>query len=85
MWQSYGQAWANVSNTPFRLYKHWVHEGGIATPFIISWPGHITKPGSITPTIAHVIDLMPTALELSDASYPFTSMETKSPIGPAPA
>ena len=37
-YQSYGQAWANLSNTPFRFYKHWVHEGGIATPFIVHWP-----------------------------------------------
>ncbi len=33
---SYGQAWANLSNTPFRLYKRWVHEGGISTPLIVS-------------------------------------------------
>jgi arylsulfatase len=37
-YQSYGTAWANLSNTPFRLYKHWIHEGGIATPFIVHWP-----------------------------------------------
>ena len=35
---SYGRAWANLSNTPFRFYKRWVHEGGIATPFIVHWP-----------------------------------------------
>ena len=40
-YQSYGVPWANVSNTPFRLYKHWVHEGGIATPFIVHWPAGI--------------------------------------------
>ena len=40
-YQSYGVPWANVSNTPFRLYKHWVHEGGIATPLIARWPGVI--------------------------------------------
>lgn len=79
VWQSYGQSWANVSNTPFRLYKHWVHEGGIATPLIISWPGHIQKPGSITPAIGHVIDLMPTAIELSHASYPLTFNGNKIP------
>ncbi len=70
VWQSYGAPWANVSNTPFRLYKHWVHEGGIATPMIVSWPRHISKPGAITPTIGHVIDLMPTAMELGHAMYP---------------
>ena len=37
-YQSYGTAWANLSNTPFRLYKHWIHEGGIATPLIVHWP-----------------------------------------------
>ncbi|MDB6059883.1 MAG: sulfatase [Verrucomicrobiales bacterium] len=70
VWQSYGPAWANVSNTPYRLYKHWVHEGGIATPMIVSWPGHISKPGAITSAIGHVIDFMPSAIELSHAKYP---------------
>jgi arylsulfatase len=42
-YQSYGTAWANLSNTPFRLYKHWVHEGGIATPFIVHWPRGIKE------------------------------------------
>jgi len=41
--ESYGLPWANVSNTPFRLYKHWVHEGGISTPLIASWPAVIKK------------------------------------------
>ena len=40
-YQSYGVPWANASNTPFRMYKHWVHEGGIATPFIAHWPAAI--------------------------------------------
>ena len=35
---SSGVPWANLSNTPFRMYKHWIHEGGIATPFIVHWP-----------------------------------------------
>ena len=35
---AYGRNWANVSNTPFREYKHWVHEGGISTPLIVHWP-----------------------------------------------
>ena len=42
--QSYGTGWANASNTPFRLYKHWVHEGGISTPLIARWPKGITRP-----------------------------------------
>ena len=44
-YQSYGIAWANASNTPFRLYKHWVHEGGIATPLIVYWPAGIRQRG----------------------------------------
>ena len=42
-YQSYGTAWANLSNTPFRLYKHWIHEGGIATPLIVHWPNGIAE------------------------------------------
>jgi arylsulfatase A-like enzyme len=72
VWQSYGPPWANVSDTPFRLYKHFVHEGGIATPFIVSWPNHISKPGAITSTVAHVIDIMSTFVELSQAKYPLS-------------
>jgi arylsulfatase len=64
-----GTAWANVSNTPLRLYKRNQHEGGISTPFIAWWPGHIARPGSITDQPGHIIDLMPTFLELAGGSY----------------
>ena len=67
--ESYGLPWANASNTPFRLYKHWVHEGGIATPFISSWPAMIKK-SALVRDPAHLIDLMPTCLELAKAEYP---------------
>jgi arylsulfatase len=70
VWQSYGIPWANVSDTPFRLYKHFVHEGGIATPFIASWPAVILKPGSITHELGHVTDLMATFVEAADARHP---------------
>jgi arylsulfatase A-like enzyme len=64
--------WANASNTPFRLFKHWVHEGGIATPFIASWPGRI-KGGVInTRKTGHVKDLLPTCLDAAGVSYPQT-------------
>ena len=46
-YQSYGTAWANLSNSPFRLYKHWIHEGGIATPFIVHWPRGIQEKGGL--------------------------------------
>ena len=66
----YGQAWATVSNTPFREYKHWVHEGGIATPLIVHWPEGVSAKDKLETTPAHLIDLMATAVDLADATYP---------------
>src|SRR3954470_24494919 len=71
VYQSYGPAWANASNTPFRRFKHWTEEGGISAPFILRWPKQIKDPGSIRrKSVAHVIDLMPTVLEITGAKYP---------------
>jgi arylsulfatase len=67
---AYGQHWANVSNTPFREYKHWVHEGGIATPLIMHWPNQIKQPGSITHEPGHIIDIMATFMDAAGATYP---------------
>lgn len=67
---SYGLPWANASNTPFRLYKHWVHEGGIATPFVVRWPAGLADPGRTTHGVAHIMDIMPTCLELAGAEHP---------------
>ncbi len=61
-YQSYGRAWANLSNTPFRLYKRWVHEGGIASPLVVSWPNGDLAPG-LVPGEGHIIDLLPTMLD----------------------
>jgi arylsulfatase len=69
-YQSYGVPWANASNTPFRLYKHWVHEGGIATPLIISWPAVIRSGGSMIHDVGHVMDIMPTCLNVASMQYP---------------
>ncbi len=69
---SYGRPWANASNTPFRLYKHWVHEGGIATPLIAHWPAVIKQRNSITRQPGHIIDVMATCLEVAGAGYPKT-------------
>jgi arylsulfatase A-like enzyme len=69
--QSYGLPWANASNTPFRFYKQRVHEGGIATPLIAHWPSGLgTAPGALSDAPGHVVDLMPTLLELAGASPP---------------
>lgn len=59
-----GPGWSTVCNTPFRRHKTWVHEGGIATPAIFSWPSKITDHGAIRHRAAHVVDIMPTLLEI---------------------
>jgi arylsulfatase len=69
--QSYGLPWANASNTPFRLYKQQVHEGGVATPLIAHWPAGLgTPPGALSGAPGHVVDLMPTLLEIAGVSDP---------------
>jgi arylsulfatase A-like enzyme len=68
----YGRGWATVSNTPFREYKHYTHEGGISTPLIAHWPNRITRRGELEPTPGHLVDLMATAVDLSGATYPET-------------
>jgi len=69
-YQSYGTAWANLSNTPFRLYKHWIHEGGISTPLIVHWPNGITDKGGIRHAPGYLPDIMATVLELTGTPYP---------------
>ncbi|MFN0128368.1 MAG: arylsulfatase [Verrucomicrobiales bacterium] len=68
-----GPGFSNACNTPFRRHKTWVHEGGISTPFIVHWPVGITTAGALRHTPVHLIDIVPTVLELSDqiaASFP---------------
>jgi arylsulfatase len=67
---SYGIPWANTSNTPFRLYKHWVHEGGISTPLVVHWPALIKEGGQLCDQPGHVIDVMATAVDVAGAEYP---------------
>jgi arylsulfatase len=64
-----GPGWSTVSNTPFRRHKTWTHEGGIATPFLVSWPAGIKACGAIRKTPGHVIDVVPTLLELTGANF----------------
>jgi arylsulfatase A-like enzyme len=68
-YMSYDLPWANASNSPFRLYKHWVHEGGISTPFIVHWPTQI-KTSGIRHTPCQFIDIMATCVQISNAHYP---------------
>jgi arylsulfatase A-like enzyme len=73
---AYGEAWATVSNTPFRKHKHWVHEGGISTPLIVHWPKGIAPQsdsannGKLVHEPCHLIDIMATAVDVSKADYP---------------
>jgi arylsulfatase A-like enzyme len=77
---AYGKAWANVSNTPFREYKHWVHEGGISTPLIAHWPAGMgkdaergdaeTRSGRLVHEPGQLVDIMATCLDVAGATYP---------------
>ncbi|VGO18578.1 arylsulfatase [Pontiella sulfatireligans] len=69
-YRSLSAQWANVGNTPFRYFKQYGHEGGARTHFIAHWPEAIQS--GINPTLAHVVDLYPTFLELAGAEYPLT-------------
>lgn len=70
---AYGLNWANVSNTPFREYKHWVHEGGISSPLIVHWPKEISPTnfgGQFRSEPTHLIDIMATCVDVSGVTYP---------------
>jgi arylsulfatase A-like enzyme len=75
----YGENWANVSNTPFKEYKHYSHEGGISSPLIIHWPNGVsgkgeayrtTPEGPLYDSPAHLVDIMATALDYAGTNYP---------------
>lgn len=76
-WESYRLSWANAGSTPFREYKHWIHEGGIRTPLIVRWPQGIDPKldGHFTRDLGHIVDLMATCMEVSGASYPETGVK----------
>ncbi len=67
---AYGRGWANVSNTPFREFKHWSHEGGISTPLIAHWPKGIARKGELEKQPGHIVDLMATCIDLAGAAFP---------------
>lgn len=77
---SYEYNWANLSNTPFRSFKHWENEGGISTPFIAYFPNFI-KPGSVNHQPAHIVDVQATIFDLAGVKYP--SVYKSNPISPA--
>lgn len=65
-----GRSWANLGNTPFRLFKHFEHEGGTSSPFIVHWPDGIKGKNELRGQMAHMIDIMPTVADLAGAQYP---------------
>jgi len=65
-----GQSWATLENTPFRRYKHYNHEGGIATPLIAHWPARIADRGAWRRQTGHLVDILPTCIEVAGAIYP---------------
>lgn len=73
-WESYRINWANLSSTPYRLYKHYTNEGGIATPLIVSWPDGIARKrnGSFVRDYGYFTDIMATCVEVGKATYPKT-------------
>lgn len=79
---SLGPGWSSVANTPFRRHKTWVHEGGIATPLIVHWPAGIKARDELRHTRGHVVDLVPTLLELAHATAEQTRPASGGPARP---
>ena len=81
-YRALGPAWANASNTPYRKYKSTDYEGGNCTPFIAHWPA-VIKPGQITDQVGHIIDILPTFMDITGAAYPdqIDGRKLKRPIG----
>jgi arylsulfatase A-like enzyme len=69
---SIGPGWSSAANTPFRLHKSWVHEGGITTPLLVHWPRGIKARGELRHNPGHLVDLAPTLLELAGGKFPET-------------
>jgi len=69
-WSTYGVEWANVSNTPFREYKQFTHEGGIASPLIVYWPKGIKAKGELRKQPSHLIDILATCVDIVGLNYP---------------
>jgi arylsulfatase len=65
-----GPGWSSASNTPLRRHKSWVHEGGISTPLIVNWPAGIKAHGELRHAPSHLVDIVPTLLELTGAKSP---------------
>jgi len=76
---AYDARWAHMCNTPLRLYKQYAHAGGTATPAIVHWPAGIRARGELTRFTAHLVDIMPTVVELAGAKYPESHAGQRTP------
>ena len=65
---SSGRGWANLSNAPFRMYKRYTHEGGVATPLIVHWPDGLKDQNKLRHSPGHIIDIAPTCLNAAGLS-----------------
>jgi arylsulfatase A-like enzyme len=74
-----GPGWSSCANTPFRRHKTWVHEGGIATPWIVHWPKGVVPEGGLRTQPVHAIDVVPTVLELAGVAPPREHAGTATP------
>ncbi len=77
-----GPGWSSAANTPLRRHKTWVHEGGISTPLIVHWPARITEVGQWRHTAGHVIDVVPTLLDLASAENAIDTSQQEPPAKP---
>lgn len=77
-----GPGWSSVANTPFRRHKTWVHEGGISTPLVVHWPLGISARGELRHNPGHLIDLVPTILEVTGAKRFATWDDRPTPTPP---
>jgi arylsulfatase len=77
-----GPGWSSASNTPFRRHKTWVHEGGIATPLVVHWPAGIPARGELRRDVTHVIDVVPTVLDVAGGRRPAVWNDLPVPAAP---
>ena len=77
-----GPGWSNAANTPLRRHKTWVHEGGISTPLVVHWPKGITARGALRHDPTHLIDVVPTVLDVAGLKHPTAWQGTPVPTPP---
>ena len=77
---SSGRGWANLSNAPFRMYKRYTHEGGVATPLIVHWPDGLKDQNTLRHSPGHIIDIAPTCLNAAGLSTKGMEGQTLLPV-----